>query len=96
MFESPAVAQRLQMSVGEPVSAIRGKVQVDVIGHVDLGVEEVHEDFIPEKAWRAMSIIKPAITQQARSGGYHVCVRPLLAEENEIVTLFLLYNKEKI
>lgn len=96
VFDSPAVAQRLQMSVGEPVSAIRGKVQVDVIGHVDLGVDVIHEDFIPEKAWRAMSIIKPAVTQQARNGAHHVCVRPLLAENNDIVTLFLLYNKQKV
>ncbi len=95
VFESPIATQKLQEAVGQEFEAIRGAVFVDVIGNVNVGFEVMTEGAIPEKAWRAMSAIRPFLTRKAKEGAYQICVRPFPVETQDSVALFLLYDREK-
>ena len=93
VFESQLATQKLEDTVGEKVDKIRDKATVSVVGHVDAGVEMMHDGSIPDKAWRAIAAIKPAVAEQAKAGAYQFCVRTLLAESNDVITLLLFYKK---
>jgi len=53
------------------------------------------EGLIPDKALRVMSALRPAVGSRARDGAFRVSIRVVLTENNDVVTLFLLYKKEK-
>jgi hypothetical protein len=67
-----------------------------VVGRVSVGVEMMIESAIPEKAWRAMFAIKPAMAQKAKEEQVHITVRTFSVETQDSVAVFLLYNKEKM
>jgi hypothetical protein len=94
VFESQLANQKLEDTIGEPVDKIRDQVQVNVVGRVDAGVEMMHDGSIPDKAWRAIAAIKPDVAEQAKAGAYQFCVRTLLAETNDVITLLLFYRKQ--
>jgi GYF domain 2 len=96
VFQSVAVAQKMQEVTGEALGSIRGKIPVSVVGRVDVGVEIMLDGVIPEKAWRAMFAIKPAIAQKAKEDQVQICVRTFSVESQDSVALFLLYSKEKL
>jgi hypothetical protein len=93
VFESQLANQKLEDSVGEKVGKIRETLQVNIVGRVDAGVEMMHDDSIPDKAWRAIAAIKPDVAEQAKAGAYQFCVRTLLSENNDVITLLLFYKK---
>jgi hypothetical protein len=96
LFDSATFKQKINAIVGEPLNVIRAKLPVDVIGHMDLRVEETLEDgAIPDQALRTMSMVRPFVAGRAKEGLYHVCIRVLLAETNDVVTMFLFYSKAK-
>jgi hypothetical protein len=93
VFESQLANQKLEDTVGEKVDKIRESVQVNVVGRVDAGVEMMQDDSIPDKAWRAITAVKPDVAEQAKAGAYQFCVRTLLSENNDVITLLLFYKK---
>lgn len=96
LFESAKVTRVVEETVGEPLSAVRQKCPVDVVGHADVGVQVLIDGATPEKAWRAMKAIKPSVAKMALEGSYEVCVRPFSVENNEVVALFLFYDLSKV
>jgi hypothetical protein len=94
VFESQLANQKLEDTVGEKVGKIRESVQVNVVGRVDAGVEMMQDDSIPDKAWRAITAVKPDVAEQAKAGAYQFCVRTLLSENNDVITLLLFYKKQ--
>lgn len=95
VFESAKVAEVVQDAVGEPLSDVRQRIPMDVVGHADVGVQVLIDGSVPEKAWRAMNAIKPAIAEKAQAGLYEVCIRPFSVENNDVVALFLFYDALK-
>jgi hypothetical protein len=93
VFESQLASHKLEDATGEAVEKIREMVQVNVVGRVDAGVEMMNDGSIPDKAWRAISAIKPEIAERAKAGAYDYCVRTVLSENNDVVTLLLFYKK---
>jgi len=95
-MESPVVAGMIQDVVGADLDSIRQFVPRDVIGKCDFGERLRRDGTIPDAAWRAMSSLKPDLVKQAKEGGYRACVRTFATGANEIVALFLFYNKQKL
>lgn len=96
-FKSEATKAMLVEAVGETMEHIRTTVPVDVVGGADAGVlESIRAGSIPGSAWRALFKIKPDVTKRAQEGVYHLCIRTFTVESKELVTLFLLYNKQNL
>jgi hypothetical protein len=94
-FESPTTARLLREVIGEDFAQLPA-IPRDVIGRCGF-VEQLKRDgTIPEQAWRAMSAVRPAVVQEARTGGHKICVRTFPLEANETVAVFLFYNKQKL
>jgi hypothetical protein len=96
IFQSAAVAEKLQEVTGQALAAIRGIIPVSVVGRVGISVELMLDAEIPERAWRAMFAIKPAMAQKAKDELMQVCVRTFSVETQDSVALILLYSKEKM
>jgi hypothetical protein len=96
IFQSAAVAEKLQEVTGEALTSIRGIIPVSVVGRVGISVELTLDTQIPERAWRAMFAIKPAMAQKAKEELMQVCVRTFSVETQDSVALILLYSKEKM
>jgi hypothetical protein len=97
VFNSDVTPAMLAETGGETLENIRSTVAVDVIGRADAAVlKTIRAGSIPDSMWRALFAIKPAIAHQAQDGVYHLCVRTFPVESNEVVALFLFYNKQKL
>jgi len=94
LMKSPVTHTVLQRIVGEDWAAIREKVPRDVFGRCDIGEKLRQEGKVPDAAWRAMSALKPALIQQAKSGALRTCVRTFSIESGEVVAVFLFYAKQ--
>ena len=96
VMHSPATKVMLQTVTGADIVAMREKVPRDVFGRCDIAERLRRESKVPSSAWKAMSSLKPELVQQAREGAYRVCVRTFSIETNDLVGLFLFYNKQKL
>jgi hypothetical protein len=95
-MQSPVTAVMVQEITGEDLESLRARVGRDVFGRCDIGDRLRQEGSVPSSAWRAMSSLKPELVQQARDGAYHICVRTFTVEPNNVVAVFLFYNKQKL
>jgi hypothetical protein len=75
---------------------LRERVPRDVFGRCDIAQRLRSESAVPSSAWKAMSALKPDLVEKARAGAYRICVRTFSIENNDVVALFLFYNKQKI
>jgi len=96
VMQSPVTTVMLQTVTGVNLATMREKVPRDVFGRCDIGERLRRESAVPNSAWKAMSALKPALVQQAREGAYRICVRTFSIENNDVVALFLFYNKQKL
>jgi hypothetical protein len=94
LMKSPITQSVLQRIVVQEWAAIREKVPRDVFGRCDIGERLRQEGKVPDAAWRAMSALKPALIQQAKSGALRTCVRTFSIEDSETVAVFLFYGKQ--
>jgi hypothetical protein len=95
-MRSAVSAQMLREILGAPLETIRDQAPRDVFGRCSIPTQLAEEGAVPASAWRAMSAIRPELTQQARDGAYRICVRTFDTETGQKVAAFLFYNKEKI
>jgi len=95
-MHSPATKVMLQTVTGADITAMRDTVPRDVFGRCDIAQRLRKESNVPTSAWKAMSALKPELVQRARGGAYRICVRTFSIETNDLVALFLFYNKEKL
>jgi len=96
VMKSPVTTVMLQTVTGADLATMREKVPRDVFGRCDIAERLRRESNVPGSAWKAMSALKPALVQQAREGAYRICVRTFSIENNDVVALFLFYNKQKL
>jgi hypothetical protein len=96
VMHSPATKVMLQTVTGADITAMRDKVPRDVFGRCDIAQRLRKESNVPTSGWKAMSALKPELVQRARGGAYRICVRTFSIETNDLVALFLFYNKEKL
>jgi len=94
LMQSPATTSMLQEIIGEDWPTIREKVPRDVFSRCDIGEQVRRDGKVPASAWRAMSALKPALIKQAQEGNHRTCVRTFLTETEDVVAVFLFYNKK--
>jgi hypothetical protein len=94
VIDSQQVKHKLEDTVGEPLEKIRGKSPPNIIGHVEAGEEMMGDDSIPDKTWQTIAAVKPAVAEQGKAGAYNYCVRTLLSEQSDVITLLLFYRKQ--
>ena len=93
---SPVTALTVKEVTGEDLESLRARVPRDVFGRCNIGERLRREGTVPSSAWRAMSSLKPEVVQRAREGKFRICVRTFTVEPNDVVALFLFYDKEKL
>jgi hypothetical protein len=93
---SPVTVRMLEQTVGQKIATIREKVPRDVIANCNIleGMQGQHS--IPAAVWRAMAGLKPELLRQARDGLYRISIRTYRVENEDLVSAFLFYNKEKL
>ena len=82
--------------IGEDPDALRHRVIRDVFGKTNIGQRIRSEGNIPGSAWRAMSALRPDLVQMAKGGGFRTCVRTFSTEAEDVVAIFLFYNKGRL
>jgi hypothetical protein len=92
-MKSPIMAGMIKAIVGQDLAKVREKVPRDVFGRCDIAERLRLEKTVPTSAWRAMSSLNPELVQQAREGAYRTCVRIFPIENDELIALFLFYDK---
>lgn len=92
-MKSPITANMIKAIVGEDLAKVREKVPRDVFGRCDIAERMRRDKSVPDSAWRAMSSLNPELVQKARAGSYRTCVRIFPIENDELVALFLFYEK---
>jgi hypothetical protein len=95
-MESPLTDSMLREIVGADLASVGGQAPRDVFGRCSIPAQLAEQGKVPASAWRAMSALRPQLTQQARDGDYRICVRTFETETGQQVAAFLFYNKEKI
>jgi hypothetical protein len=95
VMQSPVTALMLQEIMGADVEAVGGRVPRDVFGRCSIPAQLAEQGKVPASAWRAMSALRPQLTQQARDGGYRICVRTFEIEAGQQVAVFLFYKKQE-
>ena len=95
-MESPVTAQILEEIMGAGPDVIRDQAPRDVFGRCSIPSQLAEQGKVPGSAWRAMSALRPKLTQEARDGAYRICVRTFETESGQKVAAFLFYNKEKL
>ena len=93
---SAVTAGMLESVTGVELSTIRQKVPRHVISRCDFLEKLRSGGPLPDVAWRAVANLTPELVFQARQGKFRVCVRSFPIETNEMVTLFLFYDKQKL
>jgi hypothetical protein len=94
-MQSPVTAMMLKEIIGADVESISGKAPRDVFGRCSIPAQLAEQGKVPASAWRAMSALRPQLTQQARDGGYRICVRTFEIEAGQKVAVFLFYRKQE-
>jgi hypothetical protein len=80
--------------VGADVESQRKRAPRDVISHCKWVAEFRKGGTVPDAAWKVMSSLRPELVASARGGDYKICVRTYPVGENDMVALFLFYNKK--
>jgi hypothetical protein len=94
--ESGITAMMMLEIIGENPDAVRERVPRDVFGRCNIGDRIRTEGKVPASAWRAMSSLRPDLVERAKAGSYRTCVRTFRTEIEDLVAVFLCYNKEKL
>jgi hypothetical protein len=94
-MQSPVTAMMLKEIIGADIESLGGKAPRDVFGRCSIPAQLAEQAKVPASAWRAMSALRPQLTQQARDGGYRICVRTFEIEEAQQVAIFLFYRKQE-
>jgi hypothetical protein len=94
--ESIVSTRIMDQIMGAPFEIVRERVPRDVFGRCNIPGRLAGEGRVPGSAWRAMSAIRPDLLQQARDGGYKICVRIFDTETRQKLAAFLFYNKQKL
>ena len=75
---------------------LRQRIPRDVFGKCNVGERIRKESKVPGSAWRAMAALRPELIERAKAGEYRTCVRTFATESEDVVAIFLFYNKAKI
>lgn len=94
--QSGVVAMMMLEMVGEDPDSLRQRVPRDVFGQCTVGERIRHDGKVPGAAWRAMSALRPELVERAKAGEYRTCVRTFTTEADDLVAIFLFYNKAKL
>jgi hypothetical protein len=94
-MQSPLTSQLVREIIGADFEAIFNQAPRDVFGRCSIPAQLAEQGKVPASAWRAMSALRPQLTQQARDGGYRICVRTFEIEAGQQVAVFLFYKKQE-
>jgi uncharacterized protein DUF4339 len=92
---SAVTRSMLEKITGAHLDTIRENVARDVIAHCNILDGLKGESSSPGSVWVAMATFKPELMERVREGQYRICVRTFSIEDQNLVSLFLFYNKAK-
>jgi hypothetical protein len=94
--QSGVIAMMMLEMIGKNPDDLRQRVPRDVFGKCNVGERIREESKVPGSAWRAMAALRPELIEQAKAGEYRTCVRTFSTETEDVVAIFLFYNKAKL
>lgn len=94
--QSGVVAMMMLEMIGENPDDLRQRVPRDVFGKCNVGERIREEGKVPGSAWRAMAALRPELVERAKAGEYRTCVRTFATEADDVVAIFLFYNKAQL
>jgi hypothetical protein len=92
--ESDITATMMLEILGTSVDSLKQRVSRDVFGKCNIAERIRSDGKVPASAWRAMSSLRPELVESAKAGAYRTCVRTFRTEAEDLVAVFLFYNKE--
>jgi len=94
-WESPAVTQMLEASIGTDIETICTKVPRDVIGQCAVAELLKPNGSLSDAAWLKMASHRPDLVRQARERLLRVRVRTFNIGPDTMVALVLFYQKQQ-
>jgi len=94
--QSGIVSMMMLEMIGENPDDLRQRVPRDVFGKCNVGERIRKEGKVPGSAWRAMAALRPEVVERAKGGEYRTCVRTFSTETDDVVAIFLFYNKAQL